>query len=46
MGDIVFKVISATENSNKFRRKNSGGRGNTWPKGTGHTGVHYFLDEL
>jgi hypothetical protein len=43
VADIDFKVISATENSNKFQKnqvlegKISLGRGNTWANGRGHT---------
>jgi hypothetical protein len=40
---LIFKVISAAENSNKFQKnqalegKISWGCGNTWANGAGHT---------
>ncbi len=41
MGDIDFKVISPTENSNEFQKtrfwKENQLRGNTWANRTGHT---------
>ncbi len=43
---IEFKMISATENSNKFQKtrfwkeKSVQGRGNTWANGTCHNNIH------
>jgi len=47
VGDIDFKVISATENSNKFQKPRFWKEksvetvvGNIWAKGRGHTSLH------
>jgi hypothetical protein len=48
--DIDLKVISVSENSNKFQKnqvfegKISWGRGNTWANGTGHTSWIWYLN--